>query len=310
MTLYLDIIWLLNFLIDYLLLFLTALVLKRQHSKLRVALGALFASFIVFLMFTPMASWFYHPVTKLFYSAVIVWIAFGFKRWTYFAQGLAMFYFVTFMTGGMLFAIHFYTQTELDFLTSGLRSDTSIGSPISWLLVIVGFPLAWYFSKHRLDAIEATSFNLQQLAELEVEIEDQCFQMRGLVDSGNQLHDPITKTPVMIVESRVLEAAFGQDVIHSLLEMTTVNKPSHDNSTHYQKLADRLRVIPFRSVGQSQPFLVAIKPDRVSIQFHNQRFQTSKVLIGIQPIELSPEGLYQAIIHPKQVMGMPDERLA
>ena len=140
MTLYLDVIWVLNYLIDYLLLLLTALVLKRRHSKIRFTFGAFVASLIVFLMFTPIGEWFYHPVTKLVYSALIVFVAFGYKRFTYYIQGLLMFYFVTFMTGGALFALHFFWQSELPISSEGLIPHASIGSPISWMLVAFGFP--------------------------------------------------------------------------------------------------------------------------------------------------------------------------
>ena len=306
MTLYLDVIWVLNYLIDYLLLLLTALVLKRQHSKLRFALGALFASMIVFFMFTPFAGLFYHPVTKLVYSGFIVLIAFGYKRWTFFIQGLAMFYFVTFMTGGALFAIHFFWQTEVAFVSSGFQMNASIGSPISWMLIIVGFPLVWYFSKHRFETIETKVFNMQQLAEVEIILGEHCFKMNGLVDSGNQLKDPITRVPVMIMEAGILEEAFGQEVVRTITHLDT--NGTSDITRHW--LQERLRIIPFRAVGQSAPYISAIKPDEVRVRFQNQLYCTSHVLIGVQSIQLSPEGLYQAIVHPKQVLGIPKDQLA
>ncbi|MDQ0206439.1 sigma-E processing peptidase SpoIIGA [Alkalicoccobacillus murimartini] len=305
MTIYLDLIWVLNYLIDYLLLLLTALVLKRRHTKVRFGLAALFASMIVFLMFTPVASWFYHPVTKLIYSAFIILIAFGYKRWTYYVQGLAMFYFVTFMTGGALFALHFFWQTELDLFSSGLRTETSIGSPVSWLLVVLGFPLVWYFSKHRFDTIETKAVNFQQLAKVEISIGEHCFKMDGLIDSGNQLRDPITRVPVMIIEANLLEEAFGQDVVKAMLHLNM-----DDSSSNTQWLSDRLRIIPFRAVGQSQPFLAAIKPDEVKVRFQDQVYRSTHVLVGVQQMEFSPDGLYKAILHPKQVLGIPEEQLA
>lgn len=306
MTLYLDVIWVLNYLIDYLLLLLTALVLKRRHSKIRFTLGAFVASLIVFLMFTPIGEWFYHPVTKLIYSALIVFVAFGYRRFTYYIQGLLMFYFVTFMTGGALFALHFFWQSELPITSEGLLPHASVGSPISWMLVVFGFPLVWYFSKHRFETIETKSFNLHQLAEVEVVLGEHIFHLKGLIDSGNQLSDPITRAPVMIMEAKQLEEVFGQDVVRAIIQLDT----NESSGTKRHWLFDRLRIVPFRAVGQANPYLPAIKPDQVTVVHQNQVFKTSQVLIGVQAIDLSPEGAYQAILHPKQVLGAPNEQLA
>ncbi len=100
MTIYLDLIWLLNLFIDYLLIALTYLLLKRPFQHLRMILAAVFASFIVFLLFTPFSFIVYEPLFKVVYSIFIVLIGFGYKRLRYFFQVLCMFYFVAFMTGG------------------------------------------------------------------------------------------------------------------------------------------------------------------------------------------------------------------
>ncbi|MDQ7861319.1 sigma-E processing peptidase SpoIIGA [Peribacillus frigoritolerans] len=53
MTLYLDVIWLLNWLFDCLLLYWTAIILKRRVALWRVCIGGLIGSFIIVLAFTP-----------------------------------------------------------------------------------------------------------------------------------------------------------------------------------------------------------------------------------------------------------------
>ncbi|HET7580649.1 MAG TPA: sigma-E processing peptidase SpoIIGA, partial [Bacillales bacterium] len=110
MTLYLDVIWLLNFCIDLLLLQLTAFVLKRNVGKRRLITGALVASVFIFFLFTPFSGVMYNPLVKFAYSIVIVLVVFGYKRFSAFAQGLFMFYFVTFMIGGGMFALHYFMQ--------------------------------------------------------------------------------------------------------------------------------------------------------------------------------------------------------
>ncbi|WP_088105011.1 sigma-E processing peptidase SpoIIGA [Halalkalibacter urbisdiaboli] len=300
MTLYLDVIWFLNLCIDYLLIALTALVLKRPFVQMRFLVAAVFASLVVFFMFTPYGMLFYQPWMKALYSAVIVLIAFGFKRFTYFIQGLLMFYFVTFMTGGGLFALHYFWQTEVDILTGLTSAKGMYGSKISWVFVFIGFPLVWYFAKQRFETIEVKRIQYDQLASIDIVIEGYTFTMQGLIDSGNQLYDPITKVPVMIIEAELLYDAFGKTVVQEILSYTEQESTQSEQAT---KLMSRLRIIPYRVIGQSTPFLTAIKPDRVTIKHDNKLYEVTRVLIGIQERELSPEGAYQCIVHPKLLIN-------
>ena len=70
MKIYLDVIWLLNFCFDSLLLLLTAFILKRQVKKRRVAAGGFIGSVIVLLMFTPVSPFVVFCLTYLFLSLV------------------------------------------------------------------------------------------------------------------------------------------------------------------------------------------------------------------------------------------------
>ncbi|GAE33865.1 sigma-E processing peptidase SpoIIGA [Halalkalibacter akibai] len=308
MTLYLDVIWFLNLLIDYLLISLTALVLKRRFQHIRMILAALFASLIVFLMFSPISDLFYQPWMKFLYSAGIVFIAFGYKRFRYFIQGLLMFYFVAFMTGGGLFALHFFWQTEITVLDGMVQANSGyFGSGISWVFVLIGFPLIWFFSKHRFEDIEIKQVQYESLVDVFITISGYTISVRGLVDSGNQLSDPLTKKPVMIIEASLLYPHFGKEVIDHLI--TFHEHPEIEiNSEH--KLIERASIIPYRVIGQSSPFITGLKPDHVKIHYQNQVFETKNVLLGLHDKELSPDGAFTCIVHPKLVLGVSTDKLA
>lgn len=293
MTVYLDLIWLLNAGIDYLLLAGTAMLLKRRFQHIRMIIGALFASLIVFFMFTPYAALFMNPVIKLIYSGAIVFIAFGYKRFSYFLKSLATFYFITFVTGGGLFAMHYFFQTEADILAH-LPGYGLGGSAISWLFVLIGFPVVFLFSKQQVYSFQLRKMKADQLAEVEIWIAGEHFLMWGLVDTGNQLKDPITKMPVMVAEASMFYRAFGQKEVDAVVELTTEENPSI--------LMKRVRVVPFKAVGQGEPFMAALKPDRVRIQYDGETFETSHVLIGLFAHTLSADEEYQCIVHPQLVV--------
>jgi stage II sporulation protein GA (sporulation sigma-E factor processing peptidase) len=295
-TIYLDVIWFLNFCTDFLLLSLTGLFLKRDLKKLRLFTGTLIASCYVIVIFSPMSYLFYHPLFKLIFSMLLMVIVFGYKKFSYFMQNLCMFYFVTFMIGGGMFAVHYFLQSDWEVIKSLTEAkSTGYGDPISWSFVLIGFPSLWYFSKHRVEHLEVRKIHYDQIADVTIQIEDFRFTIKGLIDSGNQLTDPITKIPVMILDINHCQLS---EMLYKQLKDVMSSLELEENHSWQ----DRMRIIPYRGVGQVQEFLTAIKPDLVTIIQGETTYETKKCLIGLSEHSLSSENDFQCILHPKMLL--------
>ena len=302
MTVYLDAIWLLNFGFDFLLLRMTALILKRQVATWRMVIGALLGSMIVVLMFTPLQFVVTNVMVKLIFSVCMILASFGFHRIRTFAENLVVFYITTFAVGGGMFATHYFLRIDHRFANDTIRTlTTGLGDPISWVFVVVGFPLLLYFTKTQFNTVETRKYRYDQLATVTVSIEKDVFVLSGLVDSGNQLHDPITRNPVMIVEVNRLKEIIPEEIVHAMSAIeNTQGWPTFSDET---KWIERIRVIPFRAVGKKTTLMLAIKPDKAIILHDNKQFETTKFLIGLTKTELSSEGDYTCILHPKMLQG-------
>jgi len=297
---YLDVIWLLNFLFDGLLLLLTAIILKRKVVKWRLLVGAIIGSSIVLLMVSPISSVASHPMIKLLFSIVIILATFGYKRFRYFIQGLLTFYFTTFMIGGGMVGVYYFLEYELDMTNNILvTTTTGFGSPISWLFVIIGFPVVWYFSKKQIDEVEMKKIHYEQIVQAKIRIDDVTIELRGLIDTGNQLYDPISKSPVMVVEIEKVKEYFPKSIIDQAKNMTELTFEA-DSQQH--KWENRIRIIPYRGVGQEHQFLLAIKPDFISIFHNNEIIKVKKVLVALNHTKLSSDDQYDCIIHPKMIV--------
>ncbi|MCX8045303.1 sigma-E processing peptidase SpoIIGA [Anoxybacillus gonensis] len=290
---YADVVWLLNFCFDAMLLWLAAIMLKRRVRLWRLMLSALFGSLLVLLVFTPFAYMTSHFVTKLVISFVIVWICFGFHRFRFFIENVLAFYFATFMLGGGMVAFHFLLQSEMTPYSSGwLTHSTSI----SWLFVIIMFPILWLLSKVQMGTIREKKLRFEHVIPVRVTCFGQTVSLQGLVDSGNQLRDPLTNTPVMIVELQSFAHIFPPAVLQMIQKRTyTDDIPS--------EWVSRIRFVPYRAVGVEQQLLVAIKPDEVQWSDGKQWTSVKKVLIGFYPSSLSVDGEYNCIVHPHIVMS-------
>ncbi|MBT2660296.1 sigma-E processing peptidase SpoIIGA [Bacillus sp. ISL-45] len=302
MKVYLDVIWALNLLFDTFLLYLTAIILKRQVKLWRLGLGGAIGSLLIILAITPFHAAAGHPAGKLFFSIMMVLAAFGYKRFRFFLKALMTFYVTTFLLGGTLTGVHYFIQFDMNLASSvAMNHIKGFGDPISWLFVLLGFPLAWHFSRRNIEQFEMTKIQYDSLAEVNVKFMEMEFSVKGLIDSGNQLYDPISKMPVMI-----LSIANYLDNMPSELKRIAEDPDcvlSGDGNFSIQ-LENRMRIIPCKVVGQEHQLIIAFHPDSIKITTNEGTFIAEKGLISFTVQELSADGSFQCIIHPKMLAGM------
>jgi stage II sporulation protein GA (sporulation sigma-E factor processing peptidase) len=274
---------------------LTAVMLKRKLIFWRIAAGAFIGSLIVLLMFTPFSEIVAHPITKIIFSVCMVIIAFGFKRFRFFLQGLLCFYFSAFIVGGGLIGLHYFIKSNIFLSEFGLLTVSSgLGDPVSWLFVIIGFPVIWYFARNRVEDIELKKIQYDQIVEVTIEIEGNLLQLRGLVDSGNHLYDPISKTPVMVLDMKKADHMLPPSLIEAAKNLDQL-------SFDQLEWENRIRIIPYRGVGLSHQFLLALKPDKIMIHTGSESIQAKKALIALNTESLSSDDLYDCLLHPKMI---------
>ncbi|RXI98094.1 sigma-E processing peptidase SpoIIGA [Anaerobacillus alkaliphilus] len=308
MAIYLDVIWFLNFCIDLLLLVLTALVLKRSFKKWRLLLGALVASSSIFIVMTTLSPLFYHPMFKLIFSSCIVVTAFGFKKISYFIQNLLTFYFVSFICGGGLIALHFMFNNEMVILNGVVTTkSTGLGTPISWLLVVIGFPTIWLFARKRIEQMEVRKVKYEDIVQVDLFILDRQIQLKGLIDSGNQLQDPLTKKPVMVIDMNDLHNKFPKSIVQQAKHPEMIGDPSFVIDKDWE---EKLCIIPYRGIGQVNQFIIGIRPNKVIVTLgQGEELDCSNVIVGLNFTNLSSEGDFNCILHP-QMLIQGKKRLA
>ena len=119
---------------------------------------------------------------------------------------------------------------------------------------------------------------------------DQIF-LKGLLDSGNQLTEPVTDRPVHIVDyseiCRLLSEAEVQE-LDSFLDMEIGGK-----------MRGNFVYVPYHSVGESRGVLPAMTLDSMEIKHGESAWSTKKVLVAVSRKAVSSGGKYQMILHPR-----------
>jgi stage II sporulation protein GA (sporulation sigma-E factor processing peptidase) len=299
---YLDVIWALNLLFDSFLLYLAAIILKRQVKLWRVALGGFIGSLLIILSITPLHAAAGHPAGKLFFSVLMVLTVFGYKRLSFFLKALMTFYVTTFLLGGTLTGVHYFIQFDMELASNvAINHIKGFGDPISWLFVLLGFPLAWHFSRRNIEQFEMTKIQYDSLADVEIQFMDLTFEVRGLIDSGNQLYDPISKQPVMILSIGKILETMPEEIRRIAGNPDCVISGEANFS---QELESKMRIIPCKVVGQEHQLIIAFQPECIKIITGTDIYFAEKGLISFTTQQLSADDSFQCIVHPKMMAGM------
>ena len=257
MKLYLDLIFLLNFGFDFILLLVVSYLLRRGVSLKRILVGALLGGTSIFFLFIPLNS-----ITlfflKILISILMILVTFSYRNRSYFIQNLFYLYSTSMILGGFLYFLNVqfsYQQKGLIFFHNGLSVNVLFliaASPIIlYLYVKQGIRLKTFYSN--IYTIKAT-------------IQNQTYEWRGFVDTGNQLTDPYFHEPVVLVEQNTKINL--KDYEYILVPMHTVSESS---------VIPCIRADTFEIVGKGI--------------YH-------KVWIGLCPHPLHMEGI-DCLLHPK-----------
>ena len=273
---YLDVLFLLNLVVDYLLLLAAAHITGESVSRLRIGLGALLGGGYAGAIFLPGLMWLSHPVCKVSVGVVMTLIAFGASRRL--LRLTLVFFAVSAAMGGVIFALQLLE-------TGGLTLENGVlytGFDLRLILVtvIVSYVvLSWIFRR----AAHHGGIK-RDLCQAKVMLAGQCISVTVLLDTGNTLTDPVRNQPVLVVEGHVLQAVLPAQI-----------RPA-DPVGSLEQIEDkawrrRLGVLPYRAVGVENGLLLTVRSDCVAM---NGR-QWKGLAVALSPTPVSDGGGYQGL---------------
>lgn len=300
LVVYIDLIFAANLLIDGVLLWLTGWLVKMKVSWWRLILSAVVGALYVVMMFVPELSFLYTFLIKFSLSVIMLWIAFGFRSLQSYLRVLGAFYIINFAAAGGIVGVHYLLQNTGDIWNGILFTSTggqAYRLKIGFWFVLAILPLVLLVFK----LTHASRVRREQLetyiGEVSVEISGVTVTCSGLLDTGNRLSDPLTRTPVMVMEASLWEDHLP-DTWRGRLTQDGVDRLLLETDGQSFAWQDRMRLVPYRGINRGAAFMLALKPDLVMIKLGEETFYNKRVLIGLDGGTLSGDGAYRAVIHP------------
>ncbi len=294
---YPDVVFLISLSMNALILWGTRRLAQLKAGKTRILCGAVFGALYSAAAAYPHLAFIQTFWVKTVFGLMMFLVTFLPVNLKRVVPGMLYFYLVSFSIGGIFFGVIFMLNTP--FAAGGVQAGFAevirsrflggflITVSASYLLIKVGLP---FFKKNRLHGVLRVP--------LKVMFGDAHFEVEALVDTGNQLQDPFTQLPVVVVEYGVIKG-FLPDQVHPYFEDSGA-----DLTRILVELLDdfwvtRFRVIPFSSIGKENGMLLGFRPDQIQVRKGEDVVTKSDVLIGIYNNKLSPEGNYRALLHPE-----------
>ena len=187
MVIYIDVIIIINFIFDYILLLITDLLLKRNKNLKRVFLGAIMGELSLIVLFININK---HLIIilKLVLSFLMVIITFGYKSYKYTLYNYIYMLLTSFILGGFMY---YLVITFLDNKVFSLR-----------YIVLIILTIVFSFIYYRFIRKFKTTYN--NYYNVVIKYGSNTFSGKGYLDSANNLTSPYSGKPVILIEKRYI----------------------------------------------------------------------------------------------------------
>ncbi|MBR6676508.1 MAG: sigma-E processing peptidase SpoIIGA [Clostridia bacterium] len=242
-TVYLDVLFFINFSMDFVTLWLCAVLTSSERRagrmSLGAAVGALFGILTVIFPTSPGVTAAAAAVAALLMAAVTFGLGGGVS---FLIKSTALIWLCAALLGGVMTALLSIGEAaaEPEFHTAGALSAVCAASVVA---VYAGVRIM-LFSKDRKTATVTARWR------------ENTVTFKALCDSGNLMRDPISGDPVIPVSSEILKRLLGEEATAALISL--------DSDALY-KMGVSLRIIPRKS-EEIRGIAGGIIPDSVTIK--------------------------------------------
>lgn len=295
-VIYLDMVLLVNFAMDLVILWSVGFCLRLPLKFRRIAAAALVGALYAVMIMLPPLSFLANFAIKILYSWLMLVIAFPWQSWQMLGKAVACFYLISFLAGGAVVG-GVYLFQDLGKVANYNGVLALAGLPAAWLLIAVAvlclvstlgmavFRRHLQKSRHSLPVVMV--FGEEKIA------------ARALVDTGNHLRDPLSQKPVLVAEEALLRSVLPRDIrclFRVSGELKWEEVEALFKGTGWER---RVRLLPFHSLGTAQGMLIGFLSDGVYVDLGREVVYQPKVIVGVYHGRLSQEGHYRALLHPE-----------
>lgn len=284
MVIYVDELFLENFIMNYIILYITAYFSKTKTKWYRLASAAALGAIYVILTYIININIYNNLVFKAILSVLIVIIGFNFRKNIEVFKTILVFYLVTFAIGGAGFCIGYFSDA-VTISDSGVIYVEEISLRIVIVAMIITFIMARILVlllKNRVNLADA-------YFDIDIYLNNKVARIKAFLDTGNTVHEPYKKSSVVFVEGKELINFFPRYIYNILIKNDGVEKIAED---FWKK---KIILIPVTTVNYNTQIRVAIRTEKIVVHTNEGAVENKGVAVVLCN-NISKDGSYSALI--------------
>ncbi len=276
MIVYWDMLFLINFFMDYLTIYTSSKLSGIYSSKIKTGIAALIGGVYGIFMFENS----FMGLIGIFVSVLMIYIAFSHIN----VKLVLIFYCNLFLLGGIAMCLNtlfsYAKRIEYMIYTENVLWLTLIGSTISVFLICCLFKI-----------FKRNIIKERQIQKILVSFEGRNIIIAGLMDTGNLLLDPVTGYPVILVFYEKIKEILPDSLKLFLSEdgdLTTLLNIKYKN---------KIRLIPYKTAG-NESVLKGFRPDYIILNDDGKRV-IKDIVIAVVYKQMSANNEFEAVLNPQ-----------
>ena len=180
MKMYIDLFFIFNVIMDYIIIMTTSILLKRRTNHIRMILSSLIGGISSLVLFTSINK----IVIEIVSIVIMILISFGYKGIRYLIKNILYMYILSTLLGGIIYLFNVKVSNSI-FLTY-------------LIIIVISIEVMILYIKEN----KKMRSIYNNYYKVDIYFKDrEKLSLIGFVDTGNNLYDPYKKRPVIITDS-------------------------------------------------------------------------------------------------------------
>ena len=272
MVYYIEYVFAENFLIDFILLFITGKLIKSDIVYKRIIAASFIGAVYVILTVYVGREFMTFFIVKFSVSVLMLMVSFDIKGIIANIRVILCFYIISLIMVGIMTALYYLIYDRL-----------TVNAIV--LSLFVGYAALHFFFREIKARIDKNNY----MRTVVINVGSLSSTLKAFIDTGNELSDPMTKKPVIVVN------------IESLRNILRFYENKDDNfesllsgSNNYN-----LRIIRYDTISSKGEMMVVFTPDNIEVKGNGKSISVVDAVIGIYPNKISRKGDYDALLFCK-----------
>ncbi len=290
MTIYIDVVLIENLIMNSIILLATGLILKEKIKIIKVLLASLLGASYSLVSYMSILEIYSSMFLKIILSIVIVYIAFNPQTIKKMWKNLLIFYLTSFVFGGAAFALIYIVKPQEILMKNGLFLGT-----YPFKTIILGAIIAFIIIMAAFTVVKSKITKKDMFYEIEIWLNGKKIETTAMIDTGNLLKEPITNTPVIVVEHTLLYDCIPKQILNHLEELLGGDFDNIPKNIKEEYIA-KLKFIPFSSLGKQNGMLLGIRAEGIKVKNIDKERKQDNIIVGIYNKSLTKRGEYRVLL--------------